>query len=142
MSPIFKPVPLTWGDIEGGLGEALEEEIVNFMYEHCYSDEPRSWDTDEELPNDLAYFAETWEQIDGNRDEVSTPEQTAAVLSLICGSFHSSMARDEITEALVKSATKPRLVEILTHVSCAYCQYIALKARMALAAAGIGERLT
>ena len=142
MNPIFKPVPLTWGDIEGGLGEALGEEIVNLMYEHCYPDEPRTWDTDEELPNDLAYFAEVWDRIDGSRDEISTPEQTAAVLSLICGSFYNSMARDEIVAALIKSATKPRLAEILPHVSCAYCQYITLKARIALAEAGVEARLT
>lgn len=120
MNPIFKPTALSWEDIEGGLGEVIEEEICNFMWEYCCSDDegnPRSWDSDEELPADLAFFAEAWEKIDGNRDEIATPEQTAAVLSLIDGSFYGSWARDKIVEALVKSATKPRLVEIVTHVA-------------------------
>lgn len=138
MNPIFKPTALSWEDIEGGLGEVIEEEIGNFMWEYCYSDDegnPRSWDSDEELQTDLAFFAEAWQKIDGNRDEIATPEQTAAVLSLIDGSFCGSWARDKIVEALVKSATKPRLVEIVTHVASAYCQYVALKARVEVAEA-------
>lgn len=59
MNPIFKPTALSWEDIEGGLGEAIEEEIGNFMWEYCYSDDegnPRSWDSDEELQTDLAFL--------------------------------------------------------------------------------------
>ncbi len=140
MSPIFKPTPLSWEDIEGGLGEDIEAEIANFMYEYCYNasdDEgnPRHWDSDEELQTDLVFFEEAWNKIDGNRDEIADPVQTAAVLSLIGGAFFDGMARDKIIEALVKSATKPRLVEIVTHVASAYCQYIALKARVEVAEA-------
>jgi len=110
------------------------------MYEYCYNasdDEgnPRHWDSDEDLPTDLVFFEEAWNKIDGNRDEIADPVQTAAILSLIGGAFFDGMARDKITEALVKSATKPRLVEIVTHVASAYCQYIALKARVEVAEA-------
>ena len=138
MNPIFKPTALSWEDIEGGLGEAIEEEIGNFMWEYCYSDDegnPRSWDSDEELQTDLAFFAEAWQKIDGNRDEIADPIQTAAVLSLINGAFYGSWVQDKIAESLVKSATKPRLVEIVTHVASAYCQYVALKARVEVAEA-------
>lgn len=138
MNPIFKPTALTWEDIEGGLGEVVEEEICNFVYEYCYEDDEgnlRNWDGDEELQADLAFFAEEWQKIDGNRDEIATPVQTAAVLSLINGAFFGSWVRDKIVEALVKSATKPRLVEIVTHVASAYCQYVALKARIEVAEA-------
>lgn len=138
MNPIFKPTALTWEDIEGGLGEAVEEEICNFVYEYCHTDDEgnlRNWDGDEELQTDLAFFAEEWQKIDGNRDEIATPVQTAAVLSLINGAFFGSWVRDKIVEALIKSATKPRLMEIVTHVASAYCQYVALKARVEIAEA-------
>lgn len=138
MNPIFKPTALSWEDIEGGLGEAVEEEVDNFIYKYCYTDDEgnlRNWGGDEELQTDLAFFEEAWEKIDGNRDEIATPEQTAAILSLINGAFFGSLARDKIVEALVKSATKPRLVEIVTHVASAYCQYVALKARVEIAEA-------
>lgn len=138
MNPIFKPTHLSWEDIEGGLGEVIEEKIGNFMWEYCYPDDegnPRHWDSDEDLPIDLAFFAEAWQKIDGNRDEIADPIQTAAVLSLINGAFYGSWVRDKIVESLVKSATKPRLVEIVTHVASAYCQYVALKARIEIAEA-------
>lgn len=138
MSPIFKPTPISWGDIEGGLGETTEERICDFVWEYCYPDEegnPRRWNSDEELPVDLAFFEEAWDKIAGNRDEIATPEQTAAVLSLIDGAFFDSMAREKIAEALIKSATKQQLVKIMTHVASAYCQYVALKARVEIAEA-------
>lgn len=138
MNPIFKPTALSWEDIEGGLGEAVEEEVYNFIYKYCYTDDEgnlRNWGGGEELQTDLAFFEEAWEKIDGNRGEIATPEQTAAILSLINGAFLGSWARDKIVEALVKSATKPRLVEIVTHVASAYCQYVALKARVEIAEA-------
>ena len=136
MNPIFKPTPLSWEDIEGGFGEVIEEEIGNFMWEYCCPDDegnPRYWDSDEELPTDLAFFAEAWQKIDGIRNEIADPIQTAAVLSLINGAFYGSWVRDKIVESLVKSATKPRLMEIVTHVASAYCQYAALKARVEIA---------
>jgi len=138
MSPIFTPVPISWEDIEGGLGEGIKQEIANFIYEYCYADDegaPRYWDSDEELPTDLAFFEEAWDKIDGNRDEIANPVQTSAVLSLIKGAFFHSTARDKIAEALMKSATKPQLIEIITHVANAYCQYIALRARVEIAEA-------
>lgn len=130
MSAIFKPEPIKWEDIEGGLGADEIEKISNFVWEYCYSDEPKTYDADEELGTDMIFFAEAWEKIDGSFDTVATVEQTTAVLSLIVGSFFSSWAREKIVEALVKSATKPQLVEILTNVTSAYCQYISLRARV------------
>lgn len=134
MNPIFKPSPLTWEDIKGGVGENLEAEIGEFICEYCYPEEPRTWGSDDDLENDLVFFSETWERVGGyGWGNISTPEQTVAVLSLIAGAFYSSMSRDDIVEALVKSATKPRLVEIVTHVASAYCQYVSVKARVAMA---------
>ena len=52
------------------------------------------------------------------------------VLSLIDGAFHDSVAADRISEKLTKSATKPDLVKIITHVASLYCWYISLKARI------------
>lgn len=138
MNPIFKPTPLSWEDIEGGLGEVEQEAINDFVCEYCQTEEPVKWAGDDELENDLTFFAEAWERVAGNgwgSAEISTPQQTAAVLSLICGAFYHSMARDKIVEALVRSATKPQLVEIVTHVSAAFCQYIAIKARVEIARA-------
>ena len=66
----------------------------------------------------------SWEDIDGGRGEL------IAVLSLIDGAFHDSMAADRISEKLTKSATKPDLVKIITHVASLYCWYISLKARI------------
>lgn len=142
MGAIFKPTPIEWADIDGGLGEETKEEINDFIYEYCYGDEdgkPRHWESDEELSNDLQFFMEAWEKIDGTREEIADSTQTAAILSLINGGFYGSWVRDKITEALVKSATKPRLVEIMTHVASAYCQYIALKARIEIAEAIRGK---
>lgn len=138
MSAFFKPTPLTWEDVEGGLGEVIQEAINDFIWEYCQPEEPIKWTDNDELANDLVFFAEAWEQIDGNgwsSREVSDPRQTAAALSLICGAFYVSHSRDKIVSALVKSATKAELVEILTHVSSAYCQYVALKARVGIAKA-------
>lgn len=41
-----------------------------------------------------------------------------------------SMAAGRIAEKLTKSATKPDLVRIITHVASAYCWYVSLKARV------------
>ena len=49
---------------------------------------------------------------------------------MIDGAFHDSMAADRISEKLTKSATKPDLVKIITHVASLYCWYISLKARI------------
>ena len=136
MGTFFKPTPLTWEDVKGGLGEVIQEGINDFVWEYCQPEEPIKWADDEELGNDLAFFAEAWEQVDRNgwsSREVATPQQTAAALSLICGAFYTSISREEITSALVKSATKAELVEILTHVASAYCQYVSLKARIGIA---------
>lgn len=135
MSPIFKPTPISWEDIAGGFGEDLVKEIENFTWENCYPDEPIQWDSDEELSADLAFFAETWNKLGGNQNEKAETTQTAAVLALIEGAFFDSMAYEKIINVLVRSATKHRLVEIVTHVASAYCQYIALKARIEIAEA-------
>lgn len=138
MGTFFKPTPLTWEDVEGGLGEATQEGINDFVWEYCQNEEFIKWANDEELGNDLTFFTEAWERVAGNgwgSREIATPQQTVAVLSLICGAFYTSFSREEITSALVKSATKAELVEILTHVASAYCQYISLKARIEIAKA-------
>ena len=132
MGAIFKPEPLSWEDINGGCGEALLETIRAFIEEFCYIDEPVNFPYDEQLTNDLIFFAEEWERLDGweSYGKKSDAFKTAAVLSLIDGAFFDSMARDRIAEKLAKAATKPDLVEIMTRVASAYCLYIALKARI------------
>jgi hypothetical protein len=125
---IFRPQKLDWDDVEGGLGESAAEAIDNFIGEHCY--EPKQYDSDEDLPNDLAAFAERWERVYTNRDTMSDKKQTVAVLSLINGAFYNSWAADRIRESLLKSATKPQLLEIITHVACAYCEYVSLRNRV------------
>lgn len=136
MSAIFKPTPLSWEDVEGGLGEATLETIREFIGKYAYGDENvQKSDSDEELANDLAFFSEKWERIDGYswNTKVSDTFQTAAVLSLVDGAFYDSGARDRIAEKLEKSATKPELVKIISHVASAYCEYISLKARIEIA---------
>ena len=132
MGAIFKPEPLTWEDINGGCGEALLETIRTFIEDVCYTDEPADYPYDEQLTNDLIFFAEEWERLDGweSYGKKSDAFKTAAVLSLIGGAFFDSMAGDRIAEKLTKAATKPNLVEIMTRVASAYCLYIALKARI------------
>ena len=135
MSAIFKPEPLTWEDIDGGLGEAELEMIRTFINDFCYPDEPVNYPDDEQLPNDLVFFAEEWERLDcwPSYGRKSDAFKTTAVLSLIGGTFYDSMVRDRIIDKLTKAATKPDLVEIMTHVASAYCLYIALKARIEIA---------
>lgn len=130
MSCIFKPEPLTWEDIDGGHGELRQDEIREFISEYCYPDEPADYGDDEELANELVFFAEAWERLDGYYTSISDSYQTAAVLSLIDGAFSDSMAADRIAEKLTKSATKPELVKIITHVASTYCWYVSLKARI------------
>lgn len=130
MGCIFKPEPLSWEDIDGGRGELRQDEIREFISEYCYPDEPADYGDDEELVNELVFFAEAWERLDGYYTSISDSYQTAAVLSLIDGAFHDSMAADRITEKLTKSATKPELVKIITHVASVYCWYVSLKARI------------
>lgn len=132
MGIIFKPEPLTWEDIDGGRGEMVQEEIEEFISEYCYPDESTSYENDEELVNELVFFAEAWEKLGGNpyNSSIADSYQTAAVLSLIDGSFYDSMARDKIAEKLTRSATKPDLVKLITHIASAYCWYISLKARV------------
>lgn len=135
MGCIFKPEPLTWEDIDGGRGEMRLEEIREFISEYCYAEEPANYDDDEELANELVYFSEAWEKLDGYSSwgQIADSFQTAAVLSLIDGAFSDSMAADRIKERLGKSATKPDLVKIITHVASAYCWYADLKTRVLLA---------
>lgn len=132
MGCIFKPEELTWDDIDGGRGELIQNEIREFISEYCYPDEPIEYGDGGELANGLVYFAEAWEKLEGQtwNKAISDFYQTAAVLSLIDGAFYSSMAREEIAEKLTKSATKPDLVQIVTHVASAYCWYISLKAQV------------
>ena len=106
------------------------EAIRNFISEYCYPDEYADYGDDEELPNELVFFAEMWERLDGYYTPISDSFQTAAVLSLIDGAFFDSMAADRIAEKLTKSATKPDLVRIITHVASAYCWDVSLKARV------------
>lgn len=110
MGCIFRPEALSWEDIDGGRGEMTMEAIRNFISEYCYPDEYADYGDDEELPNELVFFAEMWERLDGYYTPISDSFQTAAVLSLIDGAFFDSMAADRIAEKLTKSATKPDLV--------------------------------
>lgn len=135
MGAIFKPQELSWEDIEGGVGESMQEAVREFISEYAYGD--YSCDSDETLIGDIAYLSEEWEKLDGYGiyDGIASAYQTAAVLSLIQGAFGGSWVRERIMEKFSNSATKPRLVEIMTHVASAYCQYIALKARVEIAEA-------
>ena len=135
MSAIFKPEPLTWEDVDGGLGEVELEAIRAFVNDFCYPDETANYPDDEQLPNDLVFFAEKWELLDcwPSYGRKSDAFKTTAVLSLIGGTFYDSMVRDRIVGKLTRAATKPDLVEIMTHVASAYCLYIALKARIEIA---------
>ena len=142
MGCIFRPEALSWEDIDGGRGELTLEAIRNFISEYCYPDERADFSEycypderadfgdDEELPNELVFFAEMWEKLDGYCTPISDSFQTAAVLSLFDGAFFDSMAADRIAERLTKSAPKPDLVRIITHVASAYCWYVSLKARV------------
>lgn len=58
MGAIFKPEPLSYEDIDGGRGEMRLEEMRWFSENICYHDEPVDYPDDEELPNELVYFAE------------------------------------------------------------------------------------
>ena len=135
MSAIFKPEPLTWEDIDGGLGEVELQTIGPFVNDFCYPDETVNYPDDEQLPNDLVFFAEEWERLVGweSYRRKSDAFKTTAVLSLIDGAFYDSTVRDRIVGKLTRAATKPDLVEIITHVASAYCLYIALKARIEIA---------
>lgn len=137
MNPIFKPTALSWEDIEGGLGESTIEAINHFTWDYCYQDteNPKCWDNDEALQTDLVFFRDAWARVASNCNKVAEEEQTAAIVSLIVGAFYDCTARDRIVQALVKSATKPQIVEIMTHVASVYCQYVALKARVEVAEA-------
>lgn len=104
MGCIFRPEALSWEDIDGGRGEMTLEAIRNFISEYCYPDERADYGDDEELPNELVFFAEMWEKLDGYYTPISDSFQTAAVLSLIDGAFFDSMAADRIAEKLTKSA--------------------------------------
>lgn len=132
MGCIFKPEPLSWEDIDGGRGELRQDEIRDFISEYCYANEPIDCDDDGELANELVFFAEAWEKVDGLSPygEIADTFQTAAVLSLIDGAFYDSMTADRIKEKLSRSATKPDLVKIITHVASIYCWYVSLKARV------------
>lgn len=85
MGCIFRPEALSWEDIDGGRGEMTMEAIRNFISEYCYPDEYADYGDDEELPNELVFFAEMWERLDGYYTPISDSFQTAAVLSLIDG---------------------------------------------------------
>ena len=64
MGCIFKPEALSWEDIDGGRGELTLEAIRNFISEYCYPDERTDFGDDEELPNELVFFAEMWEKLE------------------------------------------------------------------------------
>lgn len=81
MSAIFKPEPIKWEDIEGGLGADELERISNFVWEYCYSDEPKTYDGDEELSTDLVFFSEAWDKIDGNFDTLKRPSARRKTVS-------------------------------------------------------------
>lgn len=56
--------------------------------------------------------------------------QVMAALSLICGAFYTSISRDTILNAMLKSDTKKNLVEIAFKVAAIYCHYIELRNRV------------
>lgn len=120
----FKPKCLEWEDIEGGVGENTLDEIWNFANDYGYGE--HSFDSDKSLNNDLADFAEEWHMLMNNTNEM----QVMAALSLICGAFYTSISRDTILNAMLKSDTKKNLVEIAFKVAAIYCHYIELRNRV------------
>lgn len=128
---VFKPTPLSWEDVEGGEGQDVLYEIDQFVGEYCFPETPLQF-RDEELVNDLAFFGEAWQglRFDTGRSAVADQKQMVALLALIHGAFYSSYAADELKGKLANSATKMQLVEMLTHVSSLFCQYISLRARI------------
>ena len=108
--------------------------IRGFISDSCYPEEPVRY-YDEDLLNELVFFAEKWERLDGYPAYRKKADafKTSAVLSLINGAFYDNMARDRNAKKLSRSTTKPDLVEIMTQVTSAYCWYIALKARIEIA---------
>lgn len=130
--PIFRPTPLSWDDVKDGKGEEILQEIEEFISSYCYSDEPLDFGGDEELANDLAFFSETWEYLcyGSGRRFVVDHKQITAILSLIHGAFYTSYAADELKDKLANSAKKTYLIEMLTHVTSFFCQYITLKCRL------------
>ncbi len=75
--------------------------ILYFISDYCYQDEPADYGDDGELANELVFFSEAWEKLSGwdSYGKIADTFQTAAVLSLIDGAFHDSMAADRISEA-------------------------------------------
>lgn len=122
----FKPKRLEWEDIEGGLGELVFDEIYEFASE--YGCNEHTFDSDEDLSNDLAYFAEDWSKLLTN--SMHDAKQIMAVLSLIHGAFYNSYAKSEILDALLRSGTKKDVVVVAFDVSAMYCRYIELRNRV------------
>lgn len=125
MMAFFKPQRLEWEDIDGGLGEQLIDEIWNFANDYGYGE--HSFDSDDSLNNDLADFSEAWSVL---MNYTTDEKQVMAALSLICGAFYTSISRDTILDALLKSDTKKNLVDVAFKVAAIYCRYIELRNRV------------
>ena len=121
----FKPQRLEREDIEGGIGENTCDEIYEFANEYGYGE--HTFDSDENLDNDLTYIAEDWSRIMNNMYDA---KQVMAALSLIRGAFYSSCARDNILDALLRSGTKKDVVVAALDISAMYCRYIDLRNRV------------
>lgn len=113
------------GDIEGGVGENTYDEIYEFASEYGYGE--HTFDSDENLDNDLTYFAEDWSRMMNNMYDA---KQVMAALSLIRGAFYNSCARDKILDALLRSGTKKDVVNAAFDVAALYCKYIELRNRV------------
>ena len=125
MMAFFKPQRLEWEDIDGGLGEQLIDEIWNFANDYGYGE--HSFDSDDSLNNDLADFSEAWSVL---MNYTTDEKQVMAALSLICGAFYTSISRDTILDALLKSDTKKNLVDVAFKVAAIYFRYIELRNRV------------
>lgn len=125
MMAFFKPQRLEWEDIEGGVGENTYDEIYEFANEYGYGE--HTFDSDENLDNDLTYFVEDWSRLMNNMYDA---KQVMAALSLIRGAFYNSCARDKILDALLRSGTKKDVIVVAFDVSAMYCRYIDLRNRV------------
>lgn len=125
---IFKPQKLSWEDVDGGFGEQIMEQIEEFIISHCY--EPEEYEDDENLINELVFFAENWDNLIKKWEHDDGRIKICIVISIIYGLFDSSWVRDKLMENLEKSMTKRQIIELYSSVSGLMFQYFQLSERV------------
>ena len=124
MGCIFKPQPLTWDDIDGGLGETIYDRIFNFIcYEPDFTD-----DVLNEYQTEYYDFVEYFDKFRSRYD--SNEQKICAALSLTANGALTSCAKDDIKKALLKSAKKEELLDLLGEVTSLYVWYNELSVKI------------